>query len=144
MANTNASSGAGARDRAPGRAQSSCPAAALRRLSHALQPEALAAPEYPAHLEVRRISSDGTFRLHTHQPCLSQTPHREDIGLEEVTEGSGTSCTPAHCLGCSTSNRYRSLRCSHTHIGVKDVIGLVSIRCPSVLLGIHRRFIAQL
>jgi putative transposase len=50
-------------------------------------PEVIAPPEYPAHLEVRRVSSAGTFRLHTHQPFLSQTLRGEDIGLEEVAEG---------------------------------------------------------
>ena len=50
-------------------------------------PETIAPPQYPAHLEVRRISSAGTFRLHAQQPFLSQTLRGEDIGLEEVGDG---------------------------------------------------------
>jgi putative transposase len=50
-------------------------------------PEQIAPPIYPAHLEVRRISSAGTFRLHAQQPFLSQTLRGEDVGLEEVGDG---------------------------------------------------------
>ena len=50
-------------------------------------PETIAPPDYPAHLEVRRVSSAGTFRLHARQPFLSQTLRGEDIGLEEVGDG---------------------------------------------------------
>lgn len=50
-------------------------------------PETITPPDYPAHLEVRRVSSAGTFRLHAHQPFLSQTLRGEDIGLEEVGDG---------------------------------------------------------
>lgn len=50
-------------------------------------PERIAPPAYPAHMEVRRISTAGTFRLHAAQPFLSQVLHGEDIGLEEVTDG---------------------------------------------------------
>ena len=39
------------------------------------------------HLEVRRVSSAGTFRLHSQQPFLSQVLRGEDIGLEEVGDG---------------------------------------------------------
>ena len=34
-------------------------------------PERLRAPEYPSHLEVRRVSHAGTFRLKAKQPFLS-------------------------------------------------------------------------
>ncbi len=50
-------------------------------------PERVTPPEYPAHMEVRRVSTAGTFRLHTKQPFLSQTLKSEDIGLEEVGDG---------------------------------------------------------
>ena len=50
-------------------------------------PEQITPPDYPAHLEVRRISTAGTFRLHSQQPFLSQTLKGEDIGLEEVGDG---------------------------------------------------------
>ena len=38
-------------------------------------------------MEVRRISTAGTFRLHTQQPFLCKTLTGEDIGLEEVGDG---------------------------------------------------------
>ena len=50
-------------------------------------PERITPPSYPAHMEVRRISTAGTFRLHSQQPFLSQTLKNEDIGLEEVGDG---------------------------------------------------------
>ena len=50
-------------------------------------PEQIAPPEYPAHVEVRRVSTAGTFRLHTHQPFLSHALSGQDIGLEEVGDG---------------------------------------------------------
>jgi len=50
-------------------------------------PEHITPPVYPAHLEVRRVSSAGTFRLHSQQPFLSQVLRGEDIGLEEVGDG---------------------------------------------------------
>ena len=50
-------------------------------------PERVTPPVYPAHVEVRRVSSAGTFRLHAQQPFLSQVLRGEDIGLEEVGDG---------------------------------------------------------
>lgn len=50
-------------------------------------PERITPPAYPAHVEVRRVSSAGTFRLHAQQPFLSQVLRGEDIGLEEVGDG---------------------------------------------------------
>ena len=50
-------------------------------------PERIAPPTYPPHMEVRRVSTAGTFRLHAKQPFLSQTLKNEDIGLEEVDDG---------------------------------------------------------
>ncbi len=50
-------------------------------------PERLAPPEYPSHLEVRRVSAAGTFRLKAKQPFLSNALADEHIGLEEVGDG---------------------------------------------------------
>ena len=50
-------------------------------------PERPAPPEYPAHMEVRRVSTAGTFRLHARQPFLSQALKNQDVGLEEVADG---------------------------------------------------------
>jgi hypothetical protein len=50
-------------------------------------PERLARPEYPAHLEVRRVSNAGTFRLKARQPFLSNALADQFIGLEEVGDG---------------------------------------------------------
>jgi transposase InsO family protein len=50
-------------------------------------PERITPPVYPAHVEIRRVSSAGTFRLHAQQPFLSQVLRGEDIGLEEVGDG---------------------------------------------------------
>ena len=52
-----------------------------------LYPERLAPPEYPSHLEVRRVSAAGTFRLKAKQPFLSNALADEHIGLEEVGDG---------------------------------------------------------
>ena len=50
-------------------------------------PEHIAAPEYPSHLEVRRVSAAGTFRLKARQPFLSNALADEHVGLEEVGDG---------------------------------------------------------
>lgn len=50
-------------------------------------PERVTAPLYPAHMEVRRVSTAGTFRLHARQPFLSQALRNEYIGLEEIADG---------------------------------------------------------
>jgi putative transposase len=50
-------------------------------------PERIASPEYPSHLEVRRVSAAGTFRLKAKQPFLSNALADEYIGLEEVEDG---------------------------------------------------------
>ena len=50
-------------------------------------PECISPPEYPAHLEVRRVSAAGTFRLKAKQPFLSNALADEYIGLEEVGDG---------------------------------------------------------
>jgi putative transposase len=50
-------------------------------------PERIQPPEYPSHLEVRRVSAAGTFRLKAKQPFLSNALANEHIGLEEVGDG---------------------------------------------------------
>lgn len=50
-------------------------------------PERITAPEYPGHLEIRRVSTAGTFRLHHDQPFLSHALQGQDIGLEEIGDG---------------------------------------------------------
>jgi putative transposase len=50
-------------------------------------PERIPPPEYPGHCEVRRVSSAGTFRLHSGQHFLSQALNDEYIGLEQIADG---------------------------------------------------------
>jgi putative transposase len=50
-------------------------------------PEQRTHPDYPLHLEIRRVSTAGTFRLQSRQPFLSHALGGEDIGLEEVGDG---------------------------------------------------------
>jgi putative transposase len=61
--------------------------ASLWTPSPRVYPERIPPPVYPAHVEVRRVSSAGTFRLHAQQPFLSQVLRGEDIALEEVGDG---------------------------------------------------------
>jgi putative transposase len=49
--------------------------------------ERIEPPSYPGHVEVRRVSNDGAFRLHSDQQFLSQALNGESIGLEEVADG---------------------------------------------------------
>ena len=50
-------------------------------------PDRISPPQYPVHMEVRRVSHCGTFRLHSAQPFLSNALRDESIGLEEVDDG---------------------------------------------------------
>ena len=50
-------------------------------------PERIPQPEYPAHYEVRRVRSRGTFRLHGRDFFLSEVLPKETIALEEVADG---------------------------------------------------------
>jgi putative transposase len=50
-------------------------------------PEHRVAPEYPSHMEVRRISTSGTFSWAGRPFFLTETLHGEDIGLEEIHDG---------------------------------------------------------
>lgn len=49
-------------------------------------PERIAHPTYPAHVELRRVSNAGCFRLHSGQQFLSQALNGEFIGLEEIDD----------------------------------------------------------
>jgi putative transposase len=51
-------------------------------------PDQIAPPVYPAHMEVRRVTTAGTFRFFAdRRPFLSETLHHQEIGLEEVGDG---------------------------------------------------------
>lgn len=50
-------------------------------------PEHLPEPEYPAHLEIRRVSRCGTFRFKKKHLFLSQALGGEYIALEESDDG---------------------------------------------------------
>jgi hypothetical protein len=50
-------------------------------------PGRITPPEYPGHFEVRRVSSAGTFGLHSGQHFLSQALTDDYIGLEEIQDG---------------------------------------------------------
>jgi transposase InsO family protein len=50
-------------------------------------PDRLPKPEYPAPLEVRRVSHAGTFRIRSIQIFLSNALAEQNIGLEEIDDG---------------------------------------------------------
>ncbi len=50
-------------------------------------PERRTRPEYPLHMEVRRVSDTGTIRWLSRQPFLTHVLQGEDIGFEEVADG---------------------------------------------------------
>jgi putative transposase len=50
-------------------------------------PEHRRAPEYPRHMEVRRIGSGGTFSWYGRPLWVTEILRGEDIGLEEVADG---------------------------------------------------------
>lgn len=50
-------------------------------------PERRTMPDYPAHMEVRRISSTGTFSLLGRPFFVTELLRGEDLGLEEVDDG---------------------------------------------------------
>jgi transposase InsO family protein len=50
-------------------------------------PERIRPPQYPTPMEVRRISTAGTFRWHSAQLFLSNALREQYIGLEEVADG---------------------------------------------------------
>ena len=46
----------------------------------------VAPPRYPAHVELRRVSNAGCFRLHSGQQFLSQALNGQTIGLEQIDD----------------------------------------------------------
>lgn len=50
-------------------------------------PEQPPAPEYPSHMEVRRITTVGTLSWQGRALFVSETLRGQDVGLEEVEEG---------------------------------------------------------
>jgi putative transposase len=50
-------------------------------------PDRIEPPVYPGHIEVRRVSNAGCFRLNSGQVFLSQALNGEEVGLEEVHDG---------------------------------------------------------
>lgn len=51
-------------------------------------PERIAPPHYPASMEVRRVTSAGTFRFFAQRRAfLTETLQHQDIGLDEVGDG---------------------------------------------------------
>jgi putative transposase len=50
-------------------------------------PDWIEPPCYPKHVEIRRVSNAGCFRLHSGQIFLSQALNGESIGLEQVQDG---------------------------------------------------------
>ena len=50
-------------------------------------PERLRPPEYPGHLEVKRVNSTGFFRLKEREVFLSISLAKQHIGLESVGDG---------------------------------------------------------
>ena len=50
-------------------------------------PERIQPPQYPARMDVRRVSTAGTFRLHSAQFFLSNALKEQDIALEEIDDG---------------------------------------------------------
>jgi putative transposase len=61
--------------------------ASLWTPSRRTYPDTIVPPHYPDQMEVRRVSTAGTFRLHAQQPFLSHALQGQDIGLEEVGDG---------------------------------------------------------
>lgn len=61
--------------------------ASLWRPSNRPLPEKVAKPEYDLGMEVRLVSSAGTFSFRKRQPFLSNALAGERIGLEEVDDG---------------------------------------------------------
>ena len=88
-------------------------------------PERISPPEYPAHLEVRRVTTAGTFKLHAHRIFVSETLQRQDIGLEEVDDGVWNIVYYRTLLGKLDERTLRIVGVSSPRIGVKDVAGLL-------------------
>jgi transposase InsO family protein len=61
--------------------------AQLYRPSLRAMPSRIHSYDYPAHLLVRKVSTAGTIRIFRHQIFVSNTLHKDYVGLEEVDDG---------------------------------------------------------
>lgn len=61
--------------------------ASLWKPSPRQYPERIVLPDYPSHMEIRRVSHAGCFRLKSKQPFLSNALSDQYIALEEVDDG---------------------------------------------------------
>ncbi len=75
------------------------PPASVYRPSTRPFPQKLAAPEYPAHFEVRKVSTNGGIRWHSEWINVSHLLGGEYIGLEEVAEDVWSVCFGPVSLG---------------------------------------------
>lgn len=99
--------------------------ASLWTPSPRLFPERIPPPAYPAHMDVRRVTTAGTFKLHGHRLFLSETLEHQDIGLEEVADGVWNIVYYRTLLGKLDERTRRITGASSPQIGVKDVAGLL-------------------
>lgn len=88
-------------------------------------PEHRVPPDYPATLEVRRVSNNGTFSWHGRPLFLSETLRGEDIGLEEVTDGIWNLVYYRTLLGRIDVRSGLLTGVSHAPPRVKDPAGLL-------------------
>ena len=88
-------------------------------------PEQRVPPAYPAHLEVRRVSTNGTFSWGGRPFFLSETLRGEDIGLEEVADGLWNLVYYQTLLGRIDVRSGQLTGVSHAPPRVKDPAGLL-------------------
>jgi putative transposase len=86
-------------------------------------PEQRVPPDYPATMEVRRISSGGTFSWQGRPLFLSETLRGEHIGLEEVADGLWNLVYYRTLLGRIDVRSGLLTGVSHAPTGVKDPAG---------------------
>src|SRR5207249_9999415 len=65
--------------------------ASLWKPSSRLYPDRIVAPEYPAHMEIRRVSNCGTFRPTTRSPSSAMLCATRTSASKKSTTGSGIS-----------------------------------------------------
>lgn len=85
-------------------------------------PRRITPPDYPGHLEKRRVSNAGVFRLKTSQHFLSNALKGQYIGLEEVDDGLWNIVYYDTLLGRLDE---KSGRLTGVQKGVNDVTGRV-------------------
>ena len=71
----------------PHEAHNQRPPASVYEPSTRLFPKKLQSPQYPAHFEVRKVSTNGGVRWHSIWVNVSHLLGREYIGLEEIGDG---------------------------------------------------------